>query len=50
MRTIFPLMLTLSLLTLSGNVLADCLLDGQKYAEGSVVGQYVCKGGKWVDR
>lgn len=29
---------------------ADCLLDGASYPEGSVVGDYQCVNGEWVQR
>ena len=38
------------LLLLAGPVSADCLLNGSWYAEGSIVGDYVCVGGVWLVR
>lgn len=27
---------------------ADCKKDGKNYAEGTVIGGFICKNGKWV--
>ena len=29
---------------------ADCYKDGTRYPEGSTVGSFICKDGKWVRR
>ncbi len=29
---------------------ADCSYNGSTYAEGAVIGPYVCTGGQWVMR
>ncbi|MGY0072714.1 hypothetical protein [Vibrio proteolyticus] len=35
------------LLLLAPPVFADCPYNGKSYAEGSVIGPYTCKNGKW---
>jgi hypothetical protein len=40
----------LSLVLLPAFAAADCLYNGQQYAEGSRVGPLVCEGGRWVKR
>jgi len=34
----------------AGPALADCVLNGVSYPEGAVVGNYVCKDGRWQKR
>jgi len=45
MKKLTPL-ITLFLL-LSNTVLADCTYNGKNYSEGTVIGPYVCRDGKW---
>ena len=44
-KTIFLLVL---LALFAQPVLADCEYNGKTYPEGTVIGPYVCKDGKWV--
>lgn len=32
-----------------GLAFADCKYNGKSYPEGTIIGPYVCKDGKWVD-
>lgn len=34
----------------SPRVYAECSYNGQVYSEGTVIGPYVCKDGKWIRR
>jgi hypothetical protein len=36
--------------SMAGPALADCVLNGVSYPEGTVVGNYVCKDGRWQKR
>jgi hypothetical protein len=38
------------LLSFAGAAFADCGYNGATYAEGTVIGPYVCSDGKWVTR
>ena len=35
-------------LTISNIAVADCTYNGKIYSEGTVIGPYVCRQGKWV--
>lgn len=38
----------LLLLSLAAAARADCIYEGVSYPEGTVIGPYVCRDGKWV--
>jgi len=38
----------ITFLALFGTANADCTYDGTVYPEGTIIGPYVCSGGKWV--
>lgn len=45
------LALLVLLVVLAANaVCADCMYNGTKYPENSVVGPYICRNGQWVSR
>jgi len=48
MRKRVLLVLLLSILATSAS--ADCWYNGGRYPEGTVIGPYVCHGGRWVGR
>jgi len=37
----------LLVLAFAAPALADCVLNGVRYPEGAVVGNYICKDGRW---
>ena len=37
-------------LVFSNIAMADCVYNGKKYSEGTVIGPYVCSGGEWVNK
>jgi len=38
------------LLVLGSVTYADCVHEGQTYAEGTVMGPYICVNGEWIRR
>lgn len=44
------LLTALLLIAYTAPALADCYYNGQRYAEGTQVGPYICVAGKWVAR
>jgi len=41
-------LITFILLIISNMAVADCTYNGKTYSEGTVIGPYVCRQGKWV--
>lgn len=37
-------------LMFSNIAMAECVYNGKKYSEGTVIGPYVCSGGQWVNK
>jgi len=42
--------LTALLLVLVSGAYADCQHNGQSYAEGTIMGPYICVNGSWIRR
>lgn len=40
----------LMFLIMTGEVLADCVLNGKRLPEGTRIGSLVCEYGQWVDK
>ena len=50
LKKVFVQILVASLLLISINASADCIHNGVVYPEGTIIGDSVCIGGKWVKR
>jgi hypothetical protein len=50
MRKFVLLVVLLLPFVVANSVSADCWYNGVKYAEGTVIGPYVCQGGEWVKK
>jgi len=45
-RTILTIYINLAVINFQVAI-ADCVLEGRVYAEGTIIGEYVCEAGVW---